>query len=357
MALQSKQSIDMPRWTTSNGNPPSAITETAVILQTLQYDYPAIIGRSPVMLEVLQLLDRITDSDASVLLIGESGTGKELMARAIHENGPRTKFPFIPVNCSAIPETLLEAELFGYERGAFTGAEQARDGVFATAQGGTLFLDEIGDMPLAMQAKLLRVLEDGVFKRLGSQAEMQVNVRIIAASNQDLKQLVGRKSFREDLFFRINTIRVTLPPLRERNGDLPLLAEHFLRRWAETTGKPIKSLSPAAIALLAAFSWPGNIRELENTLHNACLLAEGLTIRPEDLRQKEELFAPPALLHPAHDACSFDTALRGFQAELLQKTLDQCHGNISRTARTLQIPRPRLYRLIKKLHIFSDRTG
>ncbi|MBI4367746.1 MAG: sigma-54-dependent Fis family transcriptional regulator, partial [Deltaproteobacteria bacterium] len=321
----------------------------------LKYRYDEIVGRSPPMMAALKILDRVTESDVPVFLYGESGTGKELIARAIHFNGPRAKMPFVPVNCSAIPETLIEAELFGYARGAFTGAERSHAGVFERAQSGTLFLDEIGDMPLAMQAKLLRVLEDGVFQPLGSPATTTVDVRLLTASNKDLRDLVAQKTFREDLFFRIHQIRIALPPLRERKEDLPLLINHFIEKIATETAGEKKTLSPSALGLFTAYDWPGNIRELENTLRNACLLAEGPQIGPEDLRHKEELFlASASRSAPGDTEHSLDDAVACFEAALVRKTLEQCRGNVSRTARHLGIPRPRLYRLMRRFRITAE---
>jgi len=315
----------------------------------LKYRYDEIIGRSPPMLELLKLLDRVIDSEVPVFLFGESGTGKELIARAIHFNGPRAANPFVPLNCSAIPETLLEAELFGYMRGAFTGAERNHEGVFAVANGGTLFLDEVGDMPPAMQVKLLRVLEDRVFKPLGSQKKVQANARILTASHQDLRELVKRKKFRADLFFRIHGIQITLPSLREREGDLSLLTEYFLEKFAQKQGVGKKKFSAEAWNLLAAYSWPGNIRELENTIENACLLSNGPEIGRKDLRQKKELFLGATL--QASEERSFDALVLEFEKAVLWGALSEYGGNLHKTAQKLKISRPRLYRLLKKLAI------
>lgn len=326
----------------------------------LKYRYDEILGRSPPMMEVLKLLDRVTESDMSVFLFGESGTGKELIARAIHFNGPRRKGAFVPVNCSAIPETLLEAELFGYLKGAFTGAERDREGLITMADGGTLFLDEVADMPLAMQAKLLRVLEDRQVRPVGSQKLIQVDVRILTASNRDLKELVREKKFREDLFFRIHGVRITLPPLRDRREDLPILIDHFLQKISKAHGAPKKTLTPRAFDLLAAYSWPGNIRELENTLSNACLLSENSKIEPEALRQKEELFSKQGAGETealsGQDA-SLRDRLSGLEKKIIGRTLEECHGNISLAAKKLKVARPQLSRLVKKLQLKPDPQG
>ncbi|HSA59957.1 MAG TPA: sigma 54-interacting transcriptional regulator [bacterium] len=317
----------------------------------LKYRYDEIIGRSPPIMEVLKLLDRVTDSDVSVFLHGESGTGKELIARAIHFNGPRRKGPFIPVNCSAIPETLLEAELFGYAKGAFTGAERDREGLFETANGGTLFLDEIGDMPLAMQAKLLRVLEDRHIRPLGSQKVVQVDVRILTASNRDLKDLAREKKFREDLFFRVHGVRITLPPLRARKEDFPLLVDHFLEKFAKDHKVAKKTLTPRAMDLLAAYPWPGNIRELESAIFNACLLCAGRSIGPEELRQKEELFGAgdgeDGGGQEAKDPESLSGMRAAFEKRTIRRALEESRGNISLAAKKLKVARPQLSRLVK----------
>jgi len=298
------------------------------------------------MMEVLKLLDRVTESDVSVFLCGESGTGKELIARAIHFNGPRQKGPFVPVNCSAIPETLLEAELFGYVRGAFTGAERDCEGLFETANGGTLFLDEIGDMPLAMQSKLLRVLEDRQVRPLGSQKQVQVDVRILTASNRDLKELVREKKFREDLFFRIHGVHISLPPLRMRKEDFPVLVDYFLDKFAKHHGVSKKTLTRRALDLLVAYPWPGNIRELESTLSNACLLCSDSNIGPEELRQKEELFVVRNGSDPG-DSDSLHGMLSAFEKKIIGRTLEECRGNISLAAKKLKVARPQLSRLVK----------
>ncbi len=320
----------------------------------LKYSYDEIIGRSPRVLEVLKLLDRVTDSDMPVFLFGESGTGKELIARAIHYNGPRAKQPFVPVNCSAITESLLEAELFGYVKGAFTGADRDRDGLFKMADGGTLFLDEIADMPLPMQAKLLRVLEDLEVRPVGSQTTVRVNLRLLTASNQDLKEIVREQKFRNDLFFRINGVRIALPPFRERKDDLPILVDHFLEKIAKEKKAKKKTVTRAAFDLLARYSWPGNIRELENTLCNACLLAEGTKIDRVDLRQKEELFSSFGVDSAPAGDLSLRESLQHFERERIAQALQECRGNISEAARKLKIARPQLSKLVKKFEIKMD---
>ena len=242
-----------------------------------------IIGRSPAMQEVYKLVGRVVNNDATVLLCGESGTGKELVARAIHFKSPRWRGPFVAVNCSAIPQGLLESELFGHERGAFTGATDRRQGKFEQAAGGTLFLDEIGDLPLELQPKLLRVLQEREFSRVGGFETIKAQARIIAATNQDLEAQVAARRFREDLYFRLRVIPINLPPLRERREDVEELADYFVAKAAREMGSPARYVSPEARAKLHAYNWPGNVRELENTVLRAALLAPGSAIRAEDI--------------------------------------------------------------------------
>ena len=311
-----------------------------------------VIGNSLKMHEVTQLIERVADSDVPIFLFGESGTGKELIARAIHFQSRRSHQPFIPINCSAIPENLLEAELFGFVRGAFTGAEIAHEGMFALANGGTLFLDEVGDMPLSMQAKLLRVIEDHIFRPLGSKEEQHVDVRILTASNKDIKKLVVEKTFREDLFFRIHGLQLSLPALRDRKEDLPLLVDFFLKKKCDELGIPTKCFSPDAFEILARYSWPGNIRELESAIYNACLLSIGSVIETSVLQQKEELFIDcSACAYVAGCNDSLDGCLKQYEERLVCRSIQECRGNLSRAAHYLKIPRQRLYRLIKKYHI------
>ena len=248
----------------------------------LKYNYDNIITRSPKMLEIFMILDKITDSSVSVLVQGESGTGKELIARALHFNGPRAKGNFVSENCAAIPPNLMESEFFGYVRGAFTGANQDKMGLFELADGGTLFLDEIGDMDLDMQTKLLRVLQDGVLRRVGSKEFKRVDVRVVSATNKDLLAFIKEGRFREDLYYRLNVINVVLPPLRERKEDVPLLVDHFLAREGRQNGAAQRALSSEALDLLLRYDWPGNVREMENEVMRACALSKDV-IKPEHL--------------------------------------------------------------------------
>jgi transcriptional regulator with GAF, ATPase, and Fis domain len=245
--------------------------------------YPELVGRSAPITQILSLLDRVAPSEAIVLIRGESGTGKELVAEALHRHSPRRDRPFVKVNCAALVETLLLSELFGHERGAFTGASARRKGRFEVADGGTLFLDEIGDMPLAIQSKLLRVLQDGTFSRVGGNQTISTDVRIVAATNKNLEEEVAAKKFREDLFYRLNVVRLHLPPLRNRREDVRLLAEYFLKRIAARTLKPQLQLSQEAVEVLENYPWPGNVRELENTIQRAAVLATADVLLPKDL--------------------------------------------------------------------------
>jgi two-component system response regulator HydG len=243
----------------------------------------AAIGVSPAWRRMMTLVTQVANSSATVLIHGESGTGKELIARSIHERSPRRDGPFVAVNCAALPETLLESELFGYEKGAFTGAGARKEGRFELADGGTLFLDEVADLSPVTQPKILRVLQEGEFERVGGTRTIRVDVRIVTASNQDLAMLVREKRFREDLFYRLNVIRVEVPPLRERREDVAVLAQHFLRVYAAKNNRPLEGVSDDAIRCLEAYGWPGNVRELENVLERAVVLARGTTVDVADL--------------------------------------------------------------------------
>jgi len=248
-----------------------------------KHEFCSIIGRSDAMLDLFKMIEMIAKASATVLITGESGTGKDLVARAVHYNSLRRDHPFVALNCGGLPETLLESELFGHMRGAFTGADTNKKGLVEVAERGTIFLDEIGEMNQAMQVKLLRVLQDRRFRRLGGTEEVQADIRVIAATNQDLQKMVAEGRFREDLYYRINVIQVHLPPLRDRREDVPLLAEHFLAKYSEGAEKPVRGISHEAQALLDAYPWPGNVRELENVIERAVALEQSPLVLPESL--------------------------------------------------------------------------
>jgi two-component system response regulator PilR (NtrC family) len=248
-----------------------------------RYEFSNIIGRSELMLDVFRMVETIATTNSTILITGESGTGKDLVARAIHYNSLRREHPFVALNCGGVPETLLESELFGHMRGAFTGADTNKKGLIEVAEKGTIFLDEIGEMNAAMQVKLLRVLQDRRFRRLGGTEEVQADIRVVAATNQDLEKMVAEGKFREDLFYRVNVIPMRLPPLRDRREDIPLLAEHFLSKYSEQMDKPVHSISNEATVLLQAYGWPGNVRELENVIERAVALERSAAVLPESL--------------------------------------------------------------------------
>jgi two-component system response regulator HydG len=303
---------------------------------------------------VLDRVARVAPSDATVLLTGESGTGKELVARALHVSSRRGDRPFVPVNCAAITETLLESELFGHARGAFTGATRARRGLFEEANGGTLFIDEVGETAPGFQAKLLRALQDGEIRRVGESSPVQVDVRIIAATNQDLRKAIAEKRFREDLFYRLNVVPIRIPPLRERLEDVPLLAVHFLAQYNQRAGSQ-KVFSPAALAELTEHSWPGNVRELENMVEQAAALSPGQEIGPEGIQ-----LDPVALPRPAEGPGQVRTlaaAVEEAERLCLQAALQRCDGDLGRVASELGISSTTLWRKMKRLGLGARPAG
>ena len=293
-----------------------------------RYGFENIIGRSPALQRVFEQVRAVAEADASVLLIGESGTGKELVARAIHHNSGRRDGPFVAVNCAAIPDTLLESELFGHEKGAFTGADRKRRGLFADANGGTLFLDEVGDIALPLQAKLLRVLQDKAVRPVGGSQEIQLDLRLISATHQDLPVMVTEGTFREDLYYRLAVIPLRLPSLRERVEDIMLLATHFLERATASLGKALKGFDDEATAWLLHYRWPGNVRELENVVERAATLAGGPRVTLADLRTE---FAAPA------SSGSARPTLAELEADYIQRVLEETRGDKVAAARILGV--------------------
>jgi len=328
------------------------VTELRSQLET-RYDFKNIIGSSGKMKEVFNMMGTAVNSSVTALIQGESGTGKELVAKAIHYNGPRKGGPFIVVNCAAIPETLLESELFGYERGAFTGALERRIGKFEQADRGTIFLDEITEMSPMTQAKLLRVLEGKEIERLGGQERIKVDVRIISATNRELTKEVKEGRFREDLYYRLMVFPIMLPPLRDRKEDIPLLISHFMNIYAKDAGKEIKHVSREAMEFLMKYSWPGNVRELENVIERAVVLCDGDTINLSHLPVGlEALTGPgmPQLVRGGMEASKI-VSLENLEAEALKKALDIAEHNISKAAKELGIGRATFYRKAKKFGI------
>jgi len=319
-----------------------------------RYELPGLIGPSGRMQEVLALLAKVLKSNATVLIHGESGTGKELVAELIHRNGPRRDGPMVKVNCAAIPEGLLESELFGHERGAFTGATRQKPGKFELAHGGTIFLDEIGDMAPATQAKVLRVIENRELSRVGGTKPLQVDVRIIAATNKDLAEAVRRKEFREDLYHRLNVFPVVLPPLRERASDIPLLVEHFLKEIRETLQKPVSGITAEAMERLMAYSWPGNVRELRNCLERAAIMAEGDVIQAEDLPLALHLPTEPR--SPVKGG-TLDERLAEVERQWIVEALKETHGVQAQAAKRFGISERSLWYRVKKYGVDPEQLG
>jgi DNA-binding NtrC family response regulator len=318
------------------------ILENILLRQQLEekYEFEDLIGKGPAMQQVFELIRNVAPTQATVLITGESGTGKELVAKAIHAISPRRYEPFIALSCGALPDTLLESELFGYEKGAFTGAAHTKKGRFEMADGGTLFLDEVGEISLKTQIDLLRVLQEKAFRRLGGTELIKVDVRIISATNRDLQQAITQGIFRPDLFYRLNVVGLQLPPLRDRLEDIPLLAKHFLRRYAIEINKKIERLAPSALELLMAYNWPGNVRELENAIERAVVISPG-----HELAAKDFAFLLPRQ-GPAPEPAARN--LQEMEKQHIQRILEENHWNISKTAVDLGIDRVTLYNKIKK---------
>jgi putative PEP-CTERM system response regulator len=301
------------------------------------------ITASPEMLKVTRTIERVAGADVSVMLLGASGTGKELLARGVHDSSPRARGAFVAINCAAIPETLLESELFGHEKGAFTGAVKTTEGKIEQAQGGTLFLDEVGDIPLPLQVKLLRFLQERVIERIGGRKPIPVDTRIVCATHQDVDAMVADGRFREDLYYRLAEIVVRIPALAERTGDATLLAQHFLRKYAKSMNSSVTGLSPDARAAIDAWSWPGNVRELENRMKRAVIMAEGklVTAADLDLAEGDEV--------PLNLRAARETADR----KAIHHALARAEGNISNTAKLLGVSRPTLYDLLKSYDLHA----
>ncbi len=306
-----------------------------------RYSFASLLGKSREMQQVYELIERLAAVPSPALIIGETGTGKELVARAMHHQGPRARHAFVAVNCAALPEALLESELFGHARGAFTGATQARKGLFVEADGGTLLLDEIGDMPMALQAKLLRVLESGEIRAVGSDTVRRCDVRILAATHRVLEDLVSENRFREDLYYRLKVVTVRLPPLRERREDIPLLADHFVTRVrARVPGSVVQSFAPEALRLLEEHTWPGNVRELEHVIESAVVTGSSATVGPKEL----EASLAVVIKHPLDRAKREMVSLRELEQEYINWVLERMGGNKTRAAEVLGIDPSTLYR-------------
>lgn len=318
-----------------------------------QLGIPRIIGKSEKIASVAQNIQKVAPSKTTALILGESGTGKELFARAIHNLSPRREYPFVPINCAAIPRELLESELFGHEKGAFTGADFRKLGKFELADKGTIFLDEIGEMDIALQAKLLRVLQEEEIERIGGLKTIKIDVRIIAASNKDLEKAVSEKAFREDLFYRLSVFPVKIPPLRERTEDIPLLVDFFLNKYCRELKAPLKSISKETMEMLVNYSWKGNVRELENTIERAIILCDGKMITPEHV-SLSPLPLEAGLKNLPMNGTLEDAskeALRIAETQRITKALKETKGNKSRAAEVLQVSYKTLLTKIKEYHI------
>ena len=313
--------------------------------------FGSIVGRSPEMEKLYRIISKAAHSSHPVLILGESGTGKELVARSIHYSGPHRDQPFVPVDCGSLVPTLIESELFGYVKGAFTGANKSKDGLLAVAEGGTVFLDEIGELPVDLQAKLLRALQEKEIRPVGGTKAIPINARILAATNRDLEQAVAQGNFRRDLYFRLNVLTLRIPPLRSRKQDIPLLVGHFLERMTRSTGVQ-RSVSDEALKLMLAYDWPGNVRELENCLERACALTSGPTIHTADLptqiqNWRSQAEAAAAVEH-AKAACTAFCPSRRWRSSAILGAIEQLHGDKLEAARLLGIGKTTLYRKLKE---------
>ncbi len=334
------------------------VTENLLLKEEVseRFGLPRIIGKSSTIVDVAQLVQKVAPTKTTVLILGESGTGKELFARAIHHLSSRKGYPFVPINCAAIPRNLLESELFGHEKGSFTGADARKLGKFELADKGTIFLDEIGDMDLSIQAKLLRAIEEGEIERVGALSSITLDVRIVAASNKDLEQAVAEKKFREDLFYRLNVFPVRVPPLRERREDIPLLVEYFVKKYCTEMKKAEKTVSKEALTVLVGYHWKGNVRELENTIERAVILCDGDTITPEHFVLSGEgshgVLASQAPAEGTLESVAKE-ALRTAETRRIRSALHETKGNKSRAAEILQVSYKTLLTKIKEYNIES----
>jgi Nif-specific regulatory protein len=331
-----------------------ARNEIQLLQDQIQIDkgYHTLIAKSPVILEKIDIIDRVAKTDSSVLILGESGVGKEIFAEQIHLRSPRRDSPFVRVNCAALPEGLLESELFGHVKGAFTNAVNNRRGRFEIADSGTIFLDEIGDLPLALQAKLLRVIQQKTFEKLGSETSTTVDVRILAATNKDIEAQVEKGEFRSDLYYRLNVLPIYIPPLRQRTEDIPELAAFFLKKCMRETKKQIEGFSSEAMEAMLSYSWPGNVRELENCVERACVIGKNAWIQETDLFLKPNIPSAQLQEEANHD---LKTAINAFKAHFIKKILEENNWNQTETARALDIQRTYLSRLIKELVITNSK--
>jgi DNA-binding NtrC family response regulator len=329
------------------------VTENLLLKDALSHHLGIsdIVGKSPLMIKVAEDIRKVSQAKTTVLLLGESGTGKELFARAVHDLSPRKEYPFVPINCAAIPRGLLESELFGYEKGAFTGAGEKKLGKFELANRGTLFLDEIGEMDVVLQTKVLRALQEGEIDRVGGTNPIRVDIRIIAASNRDIEAAVVDNTFRQDLFYRLSVFPIIIPPLRDRKDDIPVLAEYFISKYAAEMNKPLKDITGDAIDMLKNYSWKGNVRELENVIERTMILCEGNTITQKDLR----LTLPAASSEITGDIAMDGTldqvakeALRIAESRRIKKALEDTHGNKTRAAEILKVSYKTLLTKIKE---------
>jgi len=324
------------------------------------HGFSEIVGKSASLQEVLILVKKVSKTNANILIQGDSGTGKELIARSIHRNSERRSRPFVPVDCASLPENLLESELFGHEKGAFTGAHVTRPGIFEYANGGTLFLDEIGELNITLQAKLLRVLQERQVRRVGGRRLLDVDVRIISATNRDLKNAIEEGRFREDLFYRLDVIPMFLPLLRERKDDIPILANHYVKHFSKSSKNEVKGISGEAMELMERYHWPGNVRELQNVIERAVSLMDSEIIVPEDLPEKIRLVEnSDALIFPA--GSNFKKAKKDwldlFEKRYLHDLLKRHNGNISRAALEAQVNRKTIHRLLKRHRLAEDQPG